>query len=227
MAGFLPGILVGLALLVVSGIVSIRNNYGREQGDAAGFAETIRFYGLMLVSLVVVDLALVCFFPLLSAAFGALGWAVVEIARGIGYDIQQGRSLPTGAMAIRAVLWGLVGLVTLAIEVKVLMAVCVDQGGDDHLPARDSGPAAGASSSSAASCSAGSRPRRPRPWPCCIPSSWRWSCTARSRSSDLPGILLQCGVMTSVVVPARSAPAWRCPGFWPRRTCRRISAPRS
>jgi tripartite ATP-independent transporter DctM subunit len=43
LAGFLPGILVGLGLMVVSGIVSVRNNYGK--GERVGFRETvIRFF---------------------------------------------------------------------------------------------------------------------------------------------------------------------------------------
>lgn len=120
MAGVLPGVLVGLALMVVSAFISIRHNYGQEQTDVATLAETVRFYGLLLASLTVVNVALLCFFPLLSAMLGALAWAIVEIARGLGADIPQGRSFPAGATVVRAALWGLGGLLTLAAEVKIV-----------------------------------------------------------------------------------------------------------
>ncbi|HNY80013.1 MAG: TRAP transporter large permease [Sedimentisphaerales bacterium] len=120
MAGYLPGILVGFALMVVSAIISIRNNYGQGKGDAAGFTETVRFYGLVLVSMLVVDFALLCFLPLLSAALGALAWAIVEIARGLGGGVGEGHPFPAGATVIKAVLWGLVGSLTLAAEIKIV-----------------------------------------------------------------------------------------------------------
>ncbi len=120
MAGVLPGVLVGLALMAVSAFISIRHNYGQEQRDVVTLAETLRFYGLLLASLTVVNVALLCFFPLLSVMLGALAWAIVEVARELGADIPQGRSFPAGATVVRAALWGLGGLLTLAAEVKIV-----------------------------------------------------------------------------------------------------------
>ncbi|MBN1362463.1 MAG: TRAP transporter large permease [Sedimentisphaerales bacterium] len=120
MAGFLPGVLMGLLLIVVSAVISIRNNYGQEQGEVATFVETLRFYALLLASLLVVNFALACFYPLLAATLRILAWASAGIAKSLGYDIETSRSLPSGATWIRVALWGLAGLVAWVVEVKVV-----------------------------------------------------------------------------------------------------------
>ena len=75
MAGYLPGILVGLALLVVSGIISIRNNYGK--GETFPFWESvIRFLraipAMLLVVIVIGGILLGWFTPTEASAVAVL-----------------------------------------------------------------------------------------------------------------------------------------------------------
>ena len=56
LAGFMPGILMGLGLMVVSGIVSIRNNYGK--GEHIGFKETVLRFIYALPSLMLIVIVL-------------------------------------------------------------------------------------------------------------------------------------------------------------------------
>lgn len=75
MAGYLPGILVGLGLLVVSGGVSIRNNYGR--GESFPFWESVvRFLraipAMLLVLIVIGGILLGWFTPTEASAIAVL-----------------------------------------------------------------------------------------------------------------------------------------------------------
>lgn len=75
MAGYLPGILVGLGLLVVSGVVSIRNNYGR--GESFPFWESVvRFLraipAMLLVLIVIGGILLGWFTPTEASAIAVL-----------------------------------------------------------------------------------------------------------------------------------------------------------
>lgn len=75
MAGYLPGILVGLGLLVVSGVISIRNNYGK--GESFPFWESvIRFLraipAMLLVLIVIGGILLGWFTPTEASAIAVL-----------------------------------------------------------------------------------------------------------------------------------------------------------
>jgi tripartite ATP-independent transporter DctM subunit len=75
MAGYLPGILVGLGLLVVSGVISIRNNYGR--GESFPFWESVvRFLraipAMLLVLIVIGGILLGWFTPTEASAIAVL-----------------------------------------------------------------------------------------------------------------------------------------------------------
>jgi len=75
MAGYLPGILVGLGLLVVSGVVSIRNNYGK--GETFPFWESVvRFLraipAMLLVVIVIGGILLGWFTPTEASAVAVL-----------------------------------------------------------------------------------------------------------------------------------------------------------
>ncbi len=74
-AGYLPGILVGLGLLVVSGVVSIRNHYGK--GERFAFREgLIRFLraipALLLIFIVIGGILLGWFTPTEASAIAVL-----------------------------------------------------------------------------------------------------------------------------------------------------------
>ncbi len=75
MAGYLPGILVGLGLLIVSGVVSIRHNYGK--GETFAFWESVvRFLraipAMMLVFIVIGGILLGWFTPTEASAVAIL-----------------------------------------------------------------------------------------------------------------------------------------------------------
>jgi len=75
MAGYLPGILVGLGLLVVSGVISIRNNYGR--GETFPFWESaVRFLraipAMLLVIIVIGGILVGWFTPTEASAVAVL-----------------------------------------------------------------------------------------------------------------------------------------------------------
>ncbi len=75
MAGYLPGILVGLGLLIVSGVVSIRHNYGK--GETFPFWESvIRFLraipAMLLVVIVIGGILLGWFTPTEASAVAVL-----------------------------------------------------------------------------------------------------------------------------------------------------------
>ncbi|MEN6428007.1 MAG: TRAP transporter large permease [Phycisphaerales bacterium] len=75
MAGYLPGILVGLGLLVVSGVTSIRNNYGK--GETFPFWESVvRFLraipAMLLVIIVIGGILLGWFTPTEASAIAVL-----------------------------------------------------------------------------------------------------------------------------------------------------------
>jgi len=75
MAGYLPGILVGLGLLVVSGVISIRHNYGK--GETFPFWESVvRFLraipAMLLVIIVIGGILLGWFTPTEASAVAVL-----------------------------------------------------------------------------------------------------------------------------------------------------------
>ncbi len=74
-AGYLPGFLVGLGLLVVSGVVSVRNNYGK--GERFAFREgVVRFLAaipaLLLIFIVIGGILLGWFTPTEASAIAVL-----------------------------------------------------------------------------------------------------------------------------------------------------------
>ena len=82
MAGYIPGILTGLALMITSGIISVRNNYGK--GEKFAFKEgAIRFLRaippLMLVFIVVGGILIGWFTPTEASAIGVLYTLVLAV----------------------------------------------------------------------------------------------------------------------------------------------------
>jgi tripartite ATP-independent transporter DctM subunit len=82
-AGYLPGILVGLGLLIVSGVVSIRNNYGK--GERFAFREgVIRFLraipALLLIFIVIGGILLGWFTPTEASAIAVLYAFILAVA---------------------------------------------------------------------------------------------------------------------------------------------------
>jgi tripartite ATP-independent transporter DctM subunit len=75
MAGYLPGLLVGLSLLIVSGIVSIRNRYGRGETFPLG-ESVVRFLraipAMLLVVIVIGGILLGWFTPTEASAVAVL-----------------------------------------------------------------------------------------------------------------------------------------------------------
>ncbi len=75
MAGYLPGILMGISLMLVSGIISVRNNYGK--GETFAFKEgLIRFLHaippLLLVVIIIGGILMGWFTPTEASAVGVL-----------------------------------------------------------------------------------------------------------------------------------------------------------
>ena len=58
-AGVIPGILVGLSLMLVAGIVSVKNRFGVVEDAHAGFVKTVQFYCLLILSLILIHAPLV------------------------------------------------------------------------------------------------------------------------------------------------------------------------
>lgn len=94
MAGYLPGVLVGLALLIVSGIVSIRNRYGK--GDTFPLGESVvRFLraipAMLLVVIVIGGILLGWFTPTEASAVAVLYSFILAV---IVYREVKFRDLP-------------------------------------------------------------------------------------------------------------------------------------
>jgi tripartite ATP-independent transporter DctM subunit len=82
MAGYIPGILTGISLMIVSGIISIRKNYGK--GEIYAFKEgLIRFLRaippMMLVIIVVGGILVGWFTPTEASAIGVLYTLVLAV----------------------------------------------------------------------------------------------------------------------------------------------------
>lgn len=82
MAGYLPGILVGLGLMFVSGWISIKNNYGK--GETFAFREgVIRFFRaippLMLVVIIIGGILMGWFTPTEASAVGVLYALILSV----------------------------------------------------------------------------------------------------------------------------------------------------
>jgi tripartite ATP-independent transporter DctM subunit len=75
MAGYLPGILVGLGLLLVSGVISVRNHYGRGESFPLG-ESVVRFLqaipALLLIFIIIGGILLGWFTPTEASAIAVL-----------------------------------------------------------------------------------------------------------------------------------------------------------
>jgi len=82
MAGYIPGILTGIALMIVSGFISVRKNYGK--GEKFAFKEgVVRFLSaippLMLVFIVVGGILIGWFTPTEASAIGVLYTLILAV----------------------------------------------------------------------------------------------------------------------------------------------------
>ncbi len=83
MAGFLPGVLVGMGLLLVSGVISVAHNYGK--GETFGFAEGLWKFvaaipAMLLVIIVIGGILLGWFTPTEASAVAVLYSFILAVA---------------------------------------------------------------------------------------------------------------------------------------------------